>query len=79
MPRTREHWNPRGEPTWPNWRKAKPGTRVRMVRNPAIEGTFVRPSKNRHNGAIVDWDDRGFGVTRGYVVAAAFDLEVVPS
>ena len=54
-----------GEPTWtwPEWRKAKPGTRVRHNRT-GRTGTFVRPNKNRHNGAIVDWDDVGFGVTR---------------
>lgn len=69
----------RGPVTWENWREAKPGTRVRHVCSGAT-GTFVKPSKNRHNGAIIDWDahppfDR---VIRGNVVSAAFDLEVCP-
>jgi len=41
--------------TWPDWRKAKPGTRFRDTRNGAT-GTFVRPSKDRHGGGLVKWD-----------------------
>lgn len=46
-----------GFPTfnWPDWRKAKPGTRIRNIQTGAT-GTFVKPSKSRHNGAIVIWD-----------------------
>lgn len=71
-------FSPRGVPTWPHWRKAKPGTRVRTVRDHSGTGTFVKPSNSKHNGAIVDWDDRGFGPSRGYVISPAFDLEVIP-
>jgi hypothetical protein len=69
-------WNPRGEPTWPNWRKAPEGTRFRHVRSGAT-GTFVKPARNRHNGAIVVWDPRPPFTTphRANVVAPAFDLE----
>lgn len=41
--------------TWPEWRKAKPGTRFEHVQSGA-KGTYVRPSKSRNNGAIVRWD-----------------------
>jgi hypothetical protein len=66
----------RGKPTWPDWKKAAPGTRVRHVQTGAT-GTFVKKDKNRHNGAIIDWDDTGFGVSRGNVVSAAYDLEPI--
>jgi hypothetical protein len=70
-------WHPRGEPSWPDWRDAKPGTRFEHVRNGA-RGTFVGVSPNRNNGAIVDWDARHAWQhgkpTRGVVVAPAFDL-----
>lgn len=68
--------HPRGEPTWPNWRKAKSGTRVRAHRTGAT-GTFVKPSRIRNNGAVVDWDDVGFGVSRDNVISPAVDLEVI--
>ncbi len=66
-------FNPRGEPTFPDWKQASAGTRVRQVRTGAT-GTVVR------NGArhlTVDWDDVGFGVSRGRVVAPAYDLEPI--
>lgn len=69
-------YGPRGKPRWPDWRKAKPGTRVRVVAT-GRTGTFVKPSTNKHNGAIVDFDDTGFGIQRGYVVAAAYELEPI--
>jgi hypothetical protein len=75
-------WHPRGETTWPNWRDAPPGTRVEHVRSGAT-GTFVKPSKARNNGAIIDWDPIEIaggipiGTRRGYVVAAAFDLRPI--
>lgn len=71
-----DRWHPRGTPTWPNWKKAAPGTRVEMI-GTGRQGTFVKASRNRHNGAIIDWDPTPFSggkVVRGYVVAAAFDL-----
>lgn len=69
-------YGPRGKPSWPNWRKAPAGTRVEHVRTGAT-GTFVKPARCKHNGALVDWDDRGFGVQRGKVVAAAYDLRAL--
>lgn len=59
--------------TWPNWRLAPPGTRFSHNQSGRL-GTFVCPSQNRHNGAIVDWDDVGFGITRANVVSPARDL-----
>jgi hypothetical protein len=61
--------------TWPDWRKAKPGTRFRHNRSGAT-GTFIKPSKSRHNGAIVHWDNNPFGDAdrESYVVAPARDL-----
>jgi hypothetical protein len=42
--------------TWPNWRReAKQGQRFRNTQTGAT-GTFIKPSPNRHNGAIVIWD-----------------------
>lgn len=69
-------FHPRGTPTWPDWKQAKPGTRVEHVRS-GRQGTFVKCSRNRHNGAIIDWDDTGFGVSRANCVAPAFDLRPV--
>lgn len=75
--RTKPTYSPPGAPTWRLWRKnAEPGTRVRHVHTQAT-GTFVKASRSRHNGAIVDWDDRGFGVIRSNVVSASFDLEPI--
>jgi hypothetical protein len=67
-------WHPRGEPTWPDWRSAAPGTRVEHVRSGA-RATFVKPSRNRNNGAIVRWDGLDRNST---VVAPAFDLRPIP-
>lgn len=81
-------WHPRGEATFPDWREAEPGTRVEHIRS-GRRGTIVRPSPMatarakggpRAGGGsylIVDWDDVGFGVSRGRVVAPAFDLRVI--
>lgn len=66
-------WNPRGEPTWPNWKSAESGTRVEHVRT-GRQGTFVQvgnPGKNAY--AVVDWDTG----SRGRVVAPAYDLKEV--
>jgi hypothetical protein len=59
--------------TWPEWRKAKPA-RVSGRTSTGRTGTFVQPSKVRSNGAIIDWDDVGFGVTRSHVISPARDL-----
>ena len=80
--------NPRGEPTWPEWRKAKPDvTRVEHVRS-GRRGTFVRWPKSqlkRSPGyAVIRWDPvvpdsesfLGQPFT-GRVVAYAFDLKQV--
>lgn len=73
-------WNPRGTPSWPDWKQAAPGTRVRHVRT-GHEGTFVKVgnvrSKNSH--AVVDWDPKrpGWPVARGAVVSPAFDLRPI--
>jgi hypothetical protein len=69
-------WHPRGEPTWPNWKSAEPGTRFEHVRS-GRRGTFIKVDKNRNNGAVVEWDDVGFGVRRTTVIAPAFDLRPV--
>lgn len=81
-------WHPRGEVMFPDWRTAEPGTRVEHVRS-GRTGTVVRPSPMaaaRARGGpdgggaaylIVDWDDTGFGTSRGRVVAPAFDLRRV--
>lgn len=71
-------WHPRGEPTWPDWKTAEPGTRVEHVRSGAT-GTFVRAIILGNSHAVIDWDDTGFGVSRGRVVAPAFDLKVMES
>lgn len=60
---------------WPDWRNAETGTRFRHVRS-GREGTFIKPSRNRNNGAIVRWDgQREFS----NVVAPARDLVPLPS
>jgi hypothetical protein len=66
-------WHPRGEPTFPDWRSAKPGTRVAHIRS-GRTGTVVRPCPTY---LVVDWDDVGFGVSRGRTSAPAFDLKRV--
>jgi 2'-5' RNA ligase len=80
-------WNPRGTPSFPDWKKAKPGTRVRHVRS-GRTGTLRRavnvdkPARGGNRFAVVQWDHGptgqhvgpGQGVT-GRVVAPAFDLE----
>ena len=75
-------WHPRGEPTWPDWKKAVPGTRVEHVRS-GRRGTLARVVDGRTAGnryAVVDWDG-GYSVTghtyRGRVVAPAFDLRPI--
>jgi hypothetical protein len=76
-----------GEPiwTWPEWRKAASGTRFVHNRT-GNTGTYIKPAKTRHNGAIVLWDrardnprqgdDRVLGGVKGasYVVSPAADL-----
>lgn len=70
--------------TWPNWRQAKPGTRVEHVSSGA-QGTFVRwPATSPRRApayAVVDWDPRqpwhhGKPV-RGRAVAYAFGLRPI--
>lgn len=80
--------NPRGEPTWPNWRDAEPGiTRVRSVRS-GRRGTFLRwpriaPGRKSPGYAVIEWDSmpgvelHGTWNRRARVVAYAYDLEVV--
>ena len=68
----------RGEPTWPEFRDAEPGERVRNVHTGAT-GTFIRwpvtaPGRKNPGYAVIDWDN-GY---RGRVVAYAFDLERIP-
>jgi hypothetical protein len=67
-------WHPRGEPTWPDWKKAEPGARFEHVRTGA-RGTFVKVSRNRHNGAVVRWDTQP--ARDAYVIAPAFDLRPI--
>lgn len=81
--------HPRGNPTWPEWKTATPGTRVRNVVT-GYTGTLRRVSPGRRGGsagnkwALIQWDndalgrpvEPGTGVT-GRVVAPAFDLEVI--
>lgn len=77
--REKERWDPRGEPTWPDWKQAQPGTRVEHVRS-GRTGTFVRVGGQpgqKHNTAVVDWDDVGFGINRGRTVDPAHDLKEV--
>jgi hypothetical protein len=77
-------WNPRGEPTWPDWRRAIPlVTRVEHVRT-GHWGTFVRwPAtqiRGRNPGyAVIEWDPKP-PMSRshvGRVVAYAFDLRPI--
>lgn len=70
---TRNDWHPRGETTWPDWKKAKEGQRFEHVRTGA-QGTFIKVAKSKNNGAIVRWDG---GSERSYVVAPAFDLRPI--
>lgn len=76
MPTRIAKWNPRGEPTWPEWRNAKPGQRIEHTRSGAT-GTFARwpvthPGRNP-GYAVIQWDN---GST-GRVVAYAYDLKVI--
>lgn len=70
-------WHPRGEPTWPDWQKAEPGTRVAHVRTGA-RGRLVRVVWGTTPGtryAVIRWEPRGFfGEVEGRVVSPAFDL-----
>lgn len=66
--------------SWPEWRKAPTGLRVIHTRNDWT-ATYVKPSRNRHNGAIVRWDKTPFGRAAGvdgnggsYVISPAADL-----
>jgi hypothetical protein len=56
--------------TWPEWKAAKPGERVRMNRT-GWTGTVV--TANRF-GVRVLWDQSGY---EGLVVAPAFDLTAI--
>ena len=73
-------WHPRGEQTWPEWRKAVPGvTRIEHVRT-GRRGTFARWPKQQRKGApmyaVIEWDS-GHGTYRGRVNAYAWDLRRV--
>ncbi len=82
-----EAWHPRGTPSFPDWKTAAPGTRVRHVRSKRT-GTLrrvVNADKRQRGGnqlAVIQWDHDaigrhvgpGMGVS-GRVVAPAFDLE----
>jgi hypothetical protein len=81
----RRIWHPRGEPTWPNAKQAKPGQRVEHVRS-GHRGTFVRfprTQAGRSPGyAVIEWDGpkykNAFGHrAQGRVVAYAFDLRPI--
>lgn len=72
--------------TWPNWETAAAGTRVEEVTTKR-KGTFVkRAGRNGsgrvgdgcdRTGAVVDWDDVGFGVSRGRVAGACYCLRPI--
>lgn len=74
---------PRGEPSWPGWRRAKPGTRIAHVRS-GRTGTLVRvvgAGRRRGGGsyAVILWDPSP-GWPReetGRVVAPAYDLRPI--
>lgn len=68
---------PRGEPTWPAWRQAQPGARVRAHRT-GWTGTVLRVSTRHAGGSYVRvrWDQSG---AEGVVVAPAYDLEELDS
>lgn len=65
-------WHPRGEATWPGWKKATPGLRIEHVRS-GVRGTFRRAVVTRNGYAVIEWDN---GHT-GRVVAPAFDLRPI--
>lgn len=77
-------WSPRGDPTWPNWKKAKPGQRVEHVRS-GHQGTFVRLPRTQAGRspryAVIEWDARPGTVMNkpvvGRVVAPAYDLRPI--
>ena len=71
-------WHPRGEPTWPEWRKAKPGTRIEHVRS-GRTGTLKRVVDRRNGYVVIVWDahERWPRETEGRVVAPAFDLRPI--
>lgn len=73
-----QEYGPRGKPIFPEWKQAKQGDRVRHVRT-GREGTVksVTVGQGSTKHMTVDWDDTGFGVSRGRVVAPAYDLEPV--
>lgn len=62
--------------TWPDWRKAPVGLRVRSVQT-GETATYLGPAKVRNNGARVRWDNRRFGGGVANVVAPARELEPV--
>jgi hypothetical protein len=73
-------WNPRGEPSWPDWKKAKPGARIAHVRS-GRTGTLVRAvvsGRGRGGGhyAVICWDPcpEWPHEAIGRVVSPAFDL-----
>lgn len=79
-------WHPRGEATWPDWKKARPGLRLEHVRS-GRQGTLRRVVNGRTPGnrfVVIQWDndalgrpvEPGTGVT-GRVVAPAFDLRPI--
>ena len=47
--------------TWPDWREAPRGTRFRNIQT-GRTGTLIGPARNRHNGAVVVWDEQPFRV-----------------
>lgn len=74
-------WHPRGEPTFPDWKKARPGTRVEHVHTGA-RGTLKRSVHGKTPGsrfAVIEWDARPpmNRIVIGRVIAPAFDLRKV--
>jgi hypothetical protein len=68
--------HPRGTPTWPDWKQARPGQRVQSVRT-GWTGTVVKVKTGRAGSsgfAVIQWDRSG---STGRVVAPAFDLRPV--
>jgi hypothetical protein len=65
---------PRGEPTWPDWRKARVGTRVRLIQT-GWTGTVIAVVASKSHGYVrIQWDQSN---SAGVVTAPAYDLEVI--
>ena len=90
MAKTRRTWK-RGDTvvpgrviTWPDWRKAKPGQRVRYIRTGRTGTVTHAPRREAHAVLRVQWDNDALGRpvapgtgVHGRVVGAAFELEPI--